>query len=466
MNMLALSWDLQKASVRSRTGTGLVAGLAILSLTVCSWISFIVAGGTWMFYQRSRNLTDLPVAIHESRSPEDMLRFYVILSLIACAFLFPAVFSLTTQAAVMGASGREQRLAALRLVGISSRQITAITAVETALQALIGIVLGGLLSLLTVPLGSKFTFQTRPLSPTDLFLPWWGYPLVAGILLGLAVLSSVAGMQRVRVSPLGVARREIPRALRWWRLLITAVVLVGGYLWLNAHQMKTDTEFLLTLFFVLFIMVSVLNVGAPFILQLWFRLVALLPGTAHFVGTRRIATDARAAWRRCSATAFYGVLVGVLILSPKGDDGLSSVFREEPDVGMMFADLHTGVMITVVIGFVIAAVATLLGQAAEVFERADLSRALNSLGVPRRFHFQVATWQTMAPIVLVSLVGFALGGGLMVAMFGQAGDINVPVRARNAFVFLFAGWMLTALALLAVEPLRNRVLSAGSRRND
>ncbi|MEJ5928518.1 FtsX-like permease family protein [Corynebacterium sp. H128] len=466
MNPLALSWKLQKASLQARSGTGLVAFLAVFSLTVCSWIAFIVAGGTWMFYQRTLHVPEFPLEVHKSRSTEDLMFFYLALAFIACAFLFPAIFSLTSQAAVMGASGREQRLAALRLLGMSSRQITAMTAAETGLQAVVGIVLGGLLALLTAPLGSNFTFHLKQVGTAELILPWWGYLTVAVILLLLALLSSYVGMQRVRVSPLGVARRDMPRALRWWRLILAVVVLIAGIAWMKVQDVSTDAEFLVSLFFVLFIMVSVLNVGVPFLLQLLFRVFGLFPGTSNFVATRRVATDARSAWRRSATTAFYGVLVGVLILSPKGQDDISTLFKEEADVGMIFGDLNTGVMITVVIGFIIASVSIVLGQAAEVFERADLSRALADLGVPRGFHFRIALGQVMAPIMLVSLVGFMVGAAIMVALFGAAGDMNVPARLLNASVFLLAGWSLTLLAMLAVEPLRSRVLADGGRRND
>lgn len=466
MNTLQLSWNLQKASLRAREGTGIVSALAIFSMTVCSWIAFIVAGGAWMFWERKVNRFSVPIPIHESRDNDELLGFYVALAVIACAFLVPAIISLTSQAAVLGASGRERRLAALRLLGLTSGDITRITAFETGLQAVVGIGLGFLLAMMTAPLGAKFSFQGSTLSSTDLYLPWWGYVGVAAVLLLLAVLSSVIGMQRVMVSPLGVARREIPKAMKWWRLGLSVVVILSGMIWLRAQTPSTDTAFLLAVGVAVFTMISILNLGMPFVLQLWFRLASFLPGTQHFVATRRISTDAKAAWRRSSATAFYGVLVGVLIISPKGNDGFSQVFNDEPDVGMIFRDLNTGVLITLAIGFIIAATSTLLGQASEVFEKASLTRALTALGVPRGFHFVVAVFQIMGPIVLVSLAGFALGGSMLGMLFGAAGDMDFSTRAFNAFVLLAAGWGLTVLALLAVEPLRSRVLASGGRRND
>ncbi|MFV8395401.1 FtsX-like permease family protein [Corynebacterium hindlerae] len=464
MNTMQLSWDLQKASLSSRTGTGVVSGLAIFSLTICSWIAFVVAGGTWMFWSRMKG--DLPIVVSQYQDPKDVLQAYVGLALVACGFLVPAIFSLTSQAAVLGASGREHRLAALRLIGLSSAVITRITAFETAVQGVFGIGLGLLLALFTAPLGANFTFQGHRLTATELYLPWWGYLAVAALLLLLAVLSSVIGMQRVMVSPLGVARREIPKALKWWRLLVTILVVLAGMMWLSVQQPSTDIEFLLGMGVVAFIMVSVLNVGMPLVLQIWYRIMGILPGTQHFVATRRIFTDGRATWRRSSSTAFYGVLVGVLVVSPRGNDGLSAVFQQDKELHTMYQDLNLGVMITLVIGFIIAAVATLLSQASEVFEKASLTRALAALGVPRRFHLVVAMFEILLPIILVSLVGFALGSSMLMLIFGSVSEMNIPYRMLNALLFLLAGWGLTLLALVAVEPLRSRVLAAGRRRND
>ncbi|AKK04315.1 FtsX-like permease family protein [Corynebacterium epidermidicanis] len=463
MNVVSLAWELQRSSLKSRIGTGMVAGLAICSLSVSSWLAFVVAGGAWMFYRRSQDLSEISPALRDLPDPGAMLDSYVFLAVLACAFLLPALVSLTSQAAVLGASGREQRLAAMRLLGLSARQITGITVVETGFQAVVGIVIGGLASLLTAPLGSRLSFQDNPLSPTELLLPWWGYVVVTAVLLVLALASSAWGMQRVRVSPLGVARREMPRALRWWRLVMMIIVLAGGFVALRRLPLSSNSGFLVSVFLLLFVMISVLNLGVPFLLQLWFRLAALLPGAANFVGFRKVSTDARAAWRRSSATAFYGVLVGVLVLSPKGAGSVTSPFTQDPTRSLWFNDVISGIMLTIAFGFIIAAVSTLLGQASEVYERADLTRALSRLGVPRSFHIRVALRQIMGPIILVSLVGFALGALMMFVVLGSLQEVNIVARTLNAVIYLVAGWALTALAMCAVEPLRSTVLADDAR---
>ena len=150
MNTTTLVFDLQRESIRARSGTGIVSLLAIVSLTIGSAIAFLVAGGTWMFWERAQHVEDAAPALQEafSNEMEAFLYPWFALALLACAFILPALFNLTAQAAVLGASGREQRLATLRLLGLSSRQVERMAIVETGLQAILGIVLGGLISLL------------------------------------------------------------------------------------------------------------------------------------------------------------------------------------------------------------------------------------------------------------------------------------------------------------------------------
>lgn len=58
MNTATLVYDLQRESIRARSGTGIVSLLAIVSLTIGSAIAFLVAGGTWMFWERAQHVED------------------------------------------------------------------------------------------------------------------------------------------------------------------------------------------------------------------------------------------------------------------------------------------------------------------------------------------------------------------------------------------------------------------------
>ncbi|QNE88675.1 ABC transporter permease [Corynebacterium incognita] len=464
----SLVWDLQKASLSTRAGTGVVSVLAVFSLTVASCIAFLVAGGTWMFYQRMKHPSpELPSFVFEyPAGAESFLSAWFALSLVACAFIVPALFSLVAQAAVLGASGRERRLAVLRLLGLSSGDVTRMTVLETGLQALIGIVLGLASSVLIAPAFTTLKFTDLPIKLEEILLPWWGYLAVSAVLLVLALGAAFMGMQRVRVSPLGVAKKEMPKALKSWRLILFVVIAVGGYIGLKTIELGAEVGSILGLAAFLFMVIMGLGMAVPFILQWFARLAALFPGTAHFVACRRISTNPRQAWKRSSAIAFFGFLTGILVISPLGNDGLSEMFKQEPDAALIFRDITTGALLTVIFGFAITCVSIFLGQASEVYESADLTRSLSLIGVKRRFHSLVAIIEILGPIFLVSIFGFAMGALMGFAMLGAAGDMNVPARLTATLALLGSGWALTALAILAAEPLRSSVLRRAERKND
>lgn len=468
MKTSTLVLDLHKAALRTRTGTGLVTLVAIISLTVSSTIAYLVAGGTWMFYQRSLRPQDFHVVQETlANGPDDsIMSIWVIMALFACAFLVPTIVSLTAQAAVLGASGREKRLATLRLIGLSSGDITRMTMLETAAQAAIGIVLGGFFSVLLAPIFSNMKFQDVYIQTSELILPWWGYLTVAVVVFVLAVTASVVGMQRVRVEPLGVSRKEMPPALKYRSAILFVVFTVFTLIMVDRTSMSSGIAAMAIVAAVVSINVMLINWVAPFLLQVFYRMVSIMPGTSHFVASQRIAADAKTTWRRSASMAFFGVIAGYLVISPVGADGLTAMMSEEPGIFMMFRDLAMGGVLTLVFGFILSAMSVFLGLASQIFEQAHLTRSLHLMGVSRSFYFRTQVFETLGPIIIVSLIGFTFGVMLgSVMLSGAAGDVNIPMRLATAGSILGIGWLFPLAAIAAVEPLRTRTLNVG-RNND
>ena len=468
MKTSTLVLDLHKAALRTRTGTGLVTLVAIISLTVSSTIAYLVAGGTWMFYQRSLRPQDFHVVQETlANGPDDpIMSTWVIMALFACAFLVPTIVSLTAQAAVLGASGREKRLATLRLIGLSSGDITRMTMLETAAQAAIGIVLGGFFSVLLAPIFSNMKFQDVYIQTSELILPWWGYLTVAVVVFVLAITASVVGMQRVRVEPLGVSRKEMPPALKYRSAILFVVFTVFTLIMVDRTSMSSGIAAMAIVAAVVSINVMLINWVAPFLLQVFYRMVSIMPGTSHFVASQRIAADAKTTWRRSASMAFFGVIAGYLVISPVGADGLTAMMSEEPGVLMMFRDLATGGVLTLVFGFILSAMSVFLGLASQIFEQAHLTRSLHLMGVSRSFYFRTQVFETLGPIIIVSLIGFTFGVMLGSVMLSSGiADVNFPMRLAMAGSILGIGWLFPLAAIAAVEPLRTRTLNVG-RNND
>ncbi len=136
----------------------------------------------------------------------------------ACALLFPVLTFIGT-ATRLAAARREQRFAAMRLVGATPRQVSVIAAVEACLAAVGGVAVGFGLFFLLRPALTTADFTGEPFFPGDLSPGLADILLVAiGIPAAAAVAARVA-LRRVQIAPLGVSRRVTPRALRAWRVI-------------------------------------------------------------------------------------------------------------------------------------------------------------------------------------------------------------------------------------------------------
>ncbi|MFF7455598.1 FtsX-like permease family protein [Kitasatospora sp. NPDC008115] len=220
----------------------------------------------------------------------------LILSVVAGALLFPVVVFIGT-ATRLSAAAREQRYAAMRLVGATPRQITLIAAAESTLAAVAGTALGFAVFLLLRPLvatvpftGDRFFAEDLTLTAPQALAVLLGVPLAAAVAAGLA-------LRRVTVSPLGVSRRSTPGPPSAWRV---APLLAGlaELAWFVGHRPATtngQTAAYLTGFLV--IMFGLVLAG-PWLTMAAARAVAARTSRpATLIAVRRLADDPKAGFR-------------------------------------------------------------------------------------------------------------------------------------------------------------------------
>jgi cell division protein FtsX len=134
----------------------------------------------------------------------------------AVALLLP-VLILIAMASRLSAARREERFAAMRLVGATPRQISVVSAVEAVVAGVTGVALGFALFFVFRPLLSHVPFTGAPLSQGDLSLHWINIMLVAIGVPIAAVVSARLALRRAQGSPLSVQRRTLahpPRIVR------------------------------------------------------------------------------------------------------------------------------------------------------------------------------------------------------------------------------------------------------------
>ncbi|WP_433124180.1 FtsX-like permease family protein [Micromonospora sp. CA-240977] len=280
----------------------------------------------------------------------------LILGVIAGGLLFPVLIFIGT-ATRLSAARREQRFAAMRLVGATPRQISTVAAVEAAAAAVAGTAVGfGLFYAFREPLAG-IPFTGMPFFPGDLSLGLLNVLLVAlGVPAGAALAAQVS-LRRVRISPLGVTRRVTPRAPRAYRLIpmvlgVAVLVFAIGY-----RPETSDGQAAVFLPGLLLIMAGLVLAG-PWLTMVGARVMARYANRpATLIAARRLADNPKAGFRAISgimlALFVTSVAVGVIttIVDERGpapvgstDAGtVTTVFDEKatsvPDT--LFAELRT-----------------------------------------------------------------------------------------------------------------------------
>ncbi len=136
----------------------------------------------------------------------------------AVALVLPVLILIAT-ASRLSAARREERFAAMRLVGATPRQISVVSAVEAVVAAVAGVAFGFALFYAFRPLLYSVPFTGAPLAQGDLSLHWIDVALaVIGVPVA-AVLSARLALRRVLISPLGVNRRASSRPPRVVRIV-------------------------------------------------------------------------------------------------------------------------------------------------------------------------------------------------------------------------------------------------------
>jgi hypothetical protein len=255
----------------------------------------------------------------------------LILSVVAAALLFPVLMFIGT-ATRLAATRREQRFAAMRLVGATPRQISVISAVESTVAALAGTAVGFGLFFVFRPALAAIPFTGAPFFPSDLSLGVVDVLLVAfGIPAGAAAAARLA-LRRVHISPLGVSRRVTPRAPRAWRLIPLTVGIGELAYFVDRRPNTTDGQIQAYLSGILLIMVGLVIAG-PWLTMLGSRVMARRASQpATLIAGRRLSDNPQAGFRAVSglmlALFVTSVATGVIttIVANRGAPRSGSVF--------------------------------------------------------------------------------------------------------------------------------------------
>jgi hypothetical protein len=244
----------------------------------------------------------------------------IILSVVALAILAPVLIFIGT-ATRLSAARREERFAAMRLVGATRKQVSLLAATESTVAATLGAAAGfGIFFLLRTPVAA-IPFIGAPFFPSDLALSLLDVLVVAiGVPLAAAAAARLA-LRRVHISPLGVARRATPKPPGVWRVVpLLAGLAELGFWTVHGHpasisgQVQAFTSSFAIIIVGVFIAGPWLTMAAAQVMARWTS----RPGT--LIAARRIADDPKAAFRAVSGLVLALFITTVTLVAISTQD--------------------------------------------------------------------------------------------------------------------------------------------------
>lgn len=473
MNTISFASQLATARLRMRQGAALLDSFAVIAFAVSSWLTLTTLGGVWLFWQRMPHVEKN--IVHVLGDPEAMQylsglgAMYMALAFIALALLTVPLLSLGMAAARLGAQGRAKRLASLRLVGMTAWQVQKVSLIETMVQYVIGFAVGFVLYVVSLLGWQALSFQGKKIEMSEMLLPWWGILVTIVFLAVLAALSTLLGLVRVSISPLGVARRFSPRALKLWRFVFLGAVVIAAiaiFMSINTHYLANTRDAILAIGAAMALVIVGVSIAGPLFIQLTARFGLFTSNGAKLLAARRVIADPRAAWRNVNATALMGLVTalivagGFFVISSSTVDNAQRTLQE-----IVRHDVTTGVFIVFAFTLVLGTVSTLIHQASDVFDRAPEQRVLVNTGVALDVFSAARFRQVIWPYIVTTLFAVVIGvlPGLAYTVFsGQPISSNMKWLA----IMVTLGTLITLAAAALTIPIERRVLTMQARRND
>ena len=453
------------------------ATLPVLAFAASAALFLLIAGGIHAFYLwlggDASTATSVEAGSGTKNTAHTMQPLYLMLAWISGFLLLTPLFTLGASAARLSARRRDDRLATLRLLGASTRRLTLYTMLDSVIYAAVGFVLGFIVYLVLVLPFGMLRFQNIPLGPENMLLPP-PIVLVCGFVsLIIAATSSLFGLSKVTISPLGVRTRSDKPSLGKRALILGCALLVVGFIGaIASHIMNLAADSMGSNGFVL-VLVTTIMFGLPilltmlavdliggFVVGLYARIRVRTARTpATLLAYRSIMESPRAAWRQVSGvamTTFIAALIGP-VLGQLFRESTSQARRNVQD-DTLLNDMWQGLFLLMFLSYLLVALSALLNQSAAIYERGSLYSSLRMMGTEAAVLKRSRRIVVFGPLLLVS----TLSGLLALVLFGLIARSGVEPRfllqsLGMIVVAIVLGMGLVFASLAATGPVMERV---------
>jgi FtsX-like permease family protein len=392
-------------------------------------------------------------------------RMQLILAVVAGALLIPVLLFIAA-ATRLAAARREQRFAAMRLVGATPGQVSVVAAVEASVAAVAGVALGFVLFFALRSLLATVPFTGQPFFRGDLAIDAFDVALVAlGVPIAAAIAARIA-LRRVQISPLGVARRVTPPTPRAWRV-IPLVAGVAELAYFVGRRPATTGDQIRAYGAGFLLIMGGLVLAGSWLTMVGSRLMARRARrAATLIAGRRLSDNPRAAFRAVSGlivalficSAALGIITTILAYGTASTGGLAGrniltaplvLFDESPNG----TPETSGVLVNPAL---ISTLRAIPGVRAVAQIHLDATPSTNQLGPPPGL---------ISCADLESLGAFGhCGAGATVASIDfrdQGGDINPGQRVRAPAIRPAVATTLEVVRALPVAAIDVRTDGSG-----
>lgn len=347
--------------------------LPVAAFAVVSALSLSVAGGVRFFFTLGEQAVGA------------MGGFYMILAALAAVLLVMPVISLAGAAAKLLARRRDERLSSLRLIGASSGLLRTLTVVEASVLAIVGALTGVIGYVVLMPLAGLLRFAGGPIGMAGMWLGLPGLLAVLAAIVVIGVSASIGGLRRVEITPLGVRTRQRPARLHWFRIVAAVVLLIAAQLFANALGAGSMMIVIVMILAAFAVPMIALHFIGPWLIKIVTGWRLRRASTAEaLVAARAVLESPQQAWSQIGGvalTTYIGVVGGAgMSLANIATSDQDSAGMDPVEMNLV-ADLQTGVLLTMVIAFLLAACSVAITQTAQVLDRASLYQGLRRIGM-------------------------------------------------------------------------------------
>lgn len=429
--------------MRPAPGQSSALVLPAVAFTLVTALVLSVVGGAQAFWTWS--------------DPEAMI--YQALAAIALVLLVVPLANLGGAAARLSARRRDERLATLRLLGVSSGGVMTATVIESTAIAALGALVGVLGYLSLVPLIGMIPFRGAALGASAVLLSPANIVIAVGSVILLAGGSAVMGLRQVIVSPLGVRMRtEVPK-VHWIRAVLAVAFVAVAFGFISVFPGTAGIVVTIVVLAAVFAgALAVLNLIGPWVLKVHAKQgLRRAERPARLLASRTVLDSPKAAWRQISGVAmasFIAVFAGTGVAVMSKVDG-----SESAENVMLADDIRTGLIITLIASFLMVAASVGVNQAAAVLDQRDLYRSLHFLGMPVEVVESARTRAVMSPLVLTA-AGSALCAGVLIFPLIGIAVIIAPESLVTIIAIIALGIGLVWTGVRVTRPLLSREFRA------